>query len=123
MCLEYLKKKKIKCEANIEQTNFTESNFTETNFTESNINDFKNKKIRCYFLVYKLKNSNILWVVKLSDDYYDLKNKLDYFVSSVEQYYIFERYCYPHIIDEKFKQFKIFFKSSKDILIYSTKIL
>lgn len=118
MCLENLKKNKINCEENIQQ-----SNFTETNFTESNINYFKNNKIRCYFLVYKLKNSHILWLVKLSDDYYDLKNNIDNFVSSIEQYYIFERFCYPHIIDEKFKQFKIFFKSSKDIEIYSTKIL
>lgn len=44
--------------------------------------------ITCYYLLYKLKNNEILWIVKASDNIYDLKDHVNNFSSYIETYYI-----------------------------------
>ena len=47
-----------------------------------------NNIIHYYYLLYKLSNNKILWVVKKSNDINELKDPLIGFYSNIEKYYI-----------------------------------
>ena len=61
-----------------------------------------------YFLLYKLRNSEILWIVKKSDCIDELEEHIKKFLSNVEKYYIVSSYVDPStiLIDKNFTQFE-----------------
>ena len=61
-----------------------------------------------YFLLYKLKNSEILWIVKKSDCIHELEKHIRKFLSNVEKYYIVSSYVDPStiLINKNFTQFE-----------------
>jgi hypothetical protein len=66
-----------------------------------------------YYLLYKLKNSKILWVAQVTDHYYKLKYSIRNFSSDIESYYIVSKKVPYSEIDVKFKQFTKFTKFTK----------
>ena len=77
-------------------------------------------KINCYYLLYKLKDSPTLWIVKISEYYDDLKDIIRYINSKHEKYYIVLRKSYKEILNKKFKQFNIFKPNKTDTIIFET---
>ena len=75
---------------------------------------------RVYFLVYKLVNSNVCWIVDYSDHGNDLYERIKDFKSSFEKYIIF---CETIEKDRKFKykQFIIYDPKNSEI-VYETKL-
>jgi len=61
-----------------------------------------------YYLLYKLKNSEILWVVKVSVDYSELKYYIRKCSSDIEKYYIVSKDVPYSELYLKFKQFTKF---------------
>ncbi len=61
-----------------------------------------------YFLLYKLRNSEILWIVKKSDCIDELEEHIKNFLSNVEKYYIVSSYIDPStiLINKNFTQFE-----------------
>jgi len=75
-----------------------------------------------YFLVYKLKSDNKLWIVKISDSIDDAikyKSSIQNLNSKYEKYYLIERKVKAHHIENelKFKQFVNFIVEYDDIVI------
>ena len=75
-----------------------------------------------YFLVYKLKSDNKLWIVKISDSVDDAikyKSSIQNLNSKYEKYYLIERKIKPHNLENalKFKQFVNFIVEYDDIVI------
>lgn len=73
-----------------------------------------------YYLVYKVKNSNILWIFDESNNKDELFNRISDVNSNNETYYIIKKKYNKEIIDiiskTKFKRFKKF-KSKFDYTI------
>lgn len=61
-----------------------------------------------YFLLYKLRNSEILWIVKKSDCIDELEEHITEFLSNVEKYYIVSSYVHPStiLINKNFTHFE-----------------
>tara|TARA_B100001057_G_C22139826_1_gene677798 strand:+ start:190 stop:456 length:267 start_codon:yes stop_codon:yes gene_type:complete len=61
-----------------------------------------------YFLLYKLKNSKILWIVRISDYIDELEEHIKNFISNIEKYYIVLSSVHPSIlsINKSFVQFE-----------------
>ena len=75
-----------------------------------------------YYLLYKLKNSPLLWIVDESLNKKDLLDRIKNFYSEKEVYYIVsKKYSIEHIknkLDSKFIRFKIFKIDNKCKLIH-----
>lgn len=67
-----------------------------------------NKLFIIYYLLYKLKNSDILWIVQISDNYCELKHRIRNISSDSEIYYIVSKKVSYSEIDYEFKQFMKF---------------
>ena len=76
--------------------------------------------ICCYYLLYKIYNSNFLWIVNISDDYKELKDKIRFVNDEEGSYILVERIEKKNIFDKKFKQYQIFFKKSNDVILFET---
>tara|TARA_A100001015_G_C14388237_1_gene480646 strand:- start:98 stop:364 length:267 start_codon:yes stop_codon:yes gene_type:complete len=61
-----------------------------------------------YFLLYKLRNSEILWIVKKSDCINELEEHIRKFLSNEEKYYIVSSYVNSStiLINKNFTQFE-----------------
>ena len=75
-----------------------------------------------YFLVYKLKSDNKLWIVKISDSVDDAikyKSSIHNLDSKYEKYYLIERKIKARDLENalKFKQFVNFTPEYDDIVI------
>lgn len=83
--------------------------------------------IKIYILLYKIKKSPKKWIVKISDNYIELKNiikdliktkniinisknksNIDKFQDNIGYYYIITKHGKKSILDKKFKQFQIY---------------
>ncbi len=81
-----------------------------------------NNYINVYLLLYKVKNYPQIWIVKLSDDYIELKSILKHFKKNekiIGNYYIIRSTKNKLILKERFKQFQIYKYNSEDELVYS----
>lgn len=79
--------------------------------------------INIYILLYKVKKYPERWIVKLSEDYYELKNILKYVdknEKSIGNYYIIKRVENISILDENFKQFQLYLHRKDDHLLFQT---
>ncbi len=82
-----------------------------------------------YFLLYKVKNDDTLWVTKICEDYIKLKTFIYGIESLDEQYFITKKTYTDDIFLEKlekfenFKQFKRFKQNTSYKLIYKTKLV
>ena len=81
-----------------------------------------NRLHSCYYLLYKLVKSPLLWIIQVSDDKYELFNRIENFKSTYEQYYIVKRYV-THLEEQfKIKHFNIFQITRYDIILHKTKL-
>ena len=76
--------------------------------------------ITCYYLLYKLKNNEILWIVKTSDDFYELKKPIKNFFSNIEKYYIVSKLISYSEFNLNVKQFNRFKPDSDCDIVYET---
>ncbi len=81
-----------------------------------------NGRYSCYYLLYKLAQSPMLWIIQASDDKYELFDRIENFKSTYEQYYIVKRYVTDLEEQFKIKHFNIFQLTGYDIIIHKTKI-
>ena len=77
-----------------------------------------------YYLLYKLRNNNILWIVDKSIYKKDLLERIKDFYSEKEVYYIIsKKYSINYIknkLNSKFKRFQIFKIDNKCKLVHNT---
>lgn len=77
-----------------------------------------------YYLLYQIKNDKILWIVKVDENFYKLKNLINKVLSKYEDYYIIERPFEEDlkIIDKELERihFRIYNKKNNDKIIYYT---
>ena len=78
-----------------------------------------------YYLLYKIKSTNVYWIVDESTDSTDLIDLVKNFKSSQENYYVVSKE-YPEnvfnkILKTPFKRFKKFEVDTKSHMIYKTK--
>ena len=77
-----------------------------------------------YYLLYKLRNSPILWIVDESVYKKDLLERIKHFYSDKEVYYIISKnYSMDYIknkLNSKFTRFEIFKTDSKCKLVHNT---
>ena len=71
-----------------------------------------------YYLLYKLNTSNIMWIVKISDNFSSLKSIIKNYTSNDEKYYIV--YKLSNDINLKPKNFTKFTFDENCITIYQT---
>lgn len=71
-----------------------------------------------YYLLYKLKKHNEMWIIKIDNDYKYLKNLIRDIKDKEGNYLIVERVINKCKLDKKFKQFQLFYKKSTDIMLY-----
>jgi hypothetical protein len=81
-----------------------------------------NRPRSCYYLLYKLVSSPLLWIILVSDDKYILYDRIENFKSNYEQYYIIKRYVTDLEEQLNTERFILFKKNKYDIIIYTTKI-
>lgn len=75
--------------------------------------------VSIYYLLYKLKNDDIYWIIKIDYDYYILKDLIKNAIDFHGNYYIVKRIMKDYsIIYKEFKRFQIFKLNRKDIILY-----
>tara|TARA_Y100000591_G_scaffold247537_1_gene218639 strand:- start:4486 stop:4722 length:237 start_codon:yes stop_codon:yes gene_type:complete len=72
-----------------------------------------------YYLLYKLTNSEILWIVDIGYNYYSLKKRVKDFRSKYETYYIVSKLI-DNDLDIYFKQFTRFHIDKNCELLFQT---
>jgi hypothetical protein len=77
--------------------------------------------INAYYLLYKLKNCEILWIVDIVEDYKSLKNRIKDAYLTDDQYYIVRKKIHEEDLYKKCKQFIRFQYNHNCELIYHTK--
>lgn len=75
--------------------------------------------LKNYYLLYKLTNSEILWVVDIGYNYYSLKKRVKDFRSKHETYYIVSKLI-NNDLDIYFKQFTRFRIDKNCELLFQT---
>ena len=89
--------------------------------SESNDSDESYSELyRCYYLLYKLKNSHIMWIARVSETLTDLTIIMEDFKSKIENYYIIKRNVRNIEEEFYFKQFTKFKKMKHDLIITQT---
>ena len=81
----------------------------------------QSKLIYIYYLLYQLHNSNLLWIINISESYELLKNKISSLSKkekSVGKYLIMQRYVSEDILYKKFKQFQLYDQRLYDYIIF-----
>lgn len=77
-----------------------------------------------FYQIYMIKNSKIMWIVRESDNYKELKNYIEDFSSQNERYMIIKvKYTDEEIdliLKSKFKKFKRFIFQKSDKIIFDT---
>ena len=73
-----------------------------------------------YFLLYKLINSEILWIIKVSRRLHKLEKHIKNFNSKIELYYIVSKFINPNSFNYDFKQFTRFHPDKYCTIIYQT---
>ena len=84
---------------------------------------FPEKSIYVYYLLYKIHNSNLLWIVQISNNYRILENKIIKLTKeekSIGKYLIIERYEKESIFYKKFQQFQLYELKLYDYVIYES---
>ena len=71
----------------------------------------------CFYLLYKLKNNHMFWVIQVELSSDDLSDYIDQINSSREQYYLVKRYVYNVKKELATKQFTTFKQRKTDIII------
>ena len=79
--------------------------------------------VKCYYLVYRLKESNILWIVNVMFNPIDLYKDIEDMISDREQYYIIMKYVDDIQSELNFTRFSVFWYEYTDIIIYKSKLL
>ena len=81
------------------------------------------KSIYIYFLLYKLHNCNLLWIIEISENYQNIKNRI-ISISREEKvigkYLIIERYEKKSIINKNFKQFQLYEPKIYDYVLFES---
>ena len=67
-----------------------------------------NKLYTLYYLLFQIRNYDVLWIVKISTNYYDLKRRIKYYYSKDNLYYIVSNDVSHAEFNSKFKQFTKF---------------
>ena len=83
----------------------------------------RNPLITVYYLIYKLYNSETLWIVKISDILYDLKKSIRYFFSETEQYYIISKKIHFSQTMFDIKQFTILYLDETCKVLFETELI
>ena len=73
-----------------------------------------------YYLLYKLKNSEIIWIVKISNDLFELKKHIKHVSSDIEKYYIVVNDHSVQTDNLDIKQFTQFHPSNDWTILYET---
>ncbi len=84
---------------------------------------FPKKSIYVYYLLYQLQRSNLIWIIKITDDYSFLENickTLTIKEKTIGTYYIVERYENQNIIYKKFKQFQLYKPKKYDYILFES---
>ena len=76
--------------------------------------------IKCYYLIYKLYNNNILWIAKISDQYHELLEILYNVRSNIEKYYIILKDTDKSIFNSRMKNFTQFTINKNCKILYET---
>ena len=76
-----------------------------------------------YYLLYKIKTSHILWIVKVDDNIYNLKNHIKNVNSSFEKYYIIERKINASNYDEAGVSERIISNEEYELLLKRTQFV
>jgi len=79
--------------------------------------------INIYYLIYKLKKSEIFWIVTTSNILYKLKTSIKKFCSDTEQYYIVSKKIPVSQTHFYIKQFTIFYPDETCKVLYETKLI
>ena len=74
--------------------------------------------VLAYYLLFKFKKQDEMWIIKIDNDYKYLKNLIRDIKDKEGHHIIVERVVDKSILDKKFKQFQIFYKKSTDIMLY-----
>ena len=72
-----------------------------------------------FYLIYQLKGINNYWIVDISKDFYELKNNVESYYSSIEKYYIISKYV-PYLYIPFFKQFTKFYFNKNCKILFET---
>ena len=75
----------------------------------------------CYYVLYKLINSPYMWIVRASDNYYELIEFFDNCHSDKEEYYLIKKKVDNLEDIVNFKKFTIYEKNNKYIILYRSK--
>ena len=78
------------------------------------------KCINCYFLIYKLKNSPIMWISNVMDTPCEFYEKFKNTKSEYEKYYIIKKKVNDLESALNFKRFTIFEKTNDCKILYET---
>jgi len=90
------------------------------NLNNSNY-DNSEELTKLYYLLYKLKNSEIIWIVTTSQYRSELKERIKNVSSDVEKYFIVELDIPYSQLDNKIKQFTKFDDDEECYLLYESK--
>lgn len=80
-------------------------------------------KLTIYYLLYKLYTSNLIWIIKLSDDYSLLENNIKNLSINEKmtgKYFIIERYENEEILYKNFKQFQLYELKLYDYVLFES---
>ena len=78
-----------------------------------------------YYLLYKINQHHLLWIVKTAPEYYTLKDHIKNYRSTMDKYYIVKRFVSAKYVEEELnlKQFNIFKTHKFDIILDETIII
>ncbi len=74
-----------------------------------------------YYLLYQIKDTDLLWIVSVDEDYYKLQNNVSDVDNYCENYFIVERgFKKYNLIDKELERvpFRIFKEAINDNIIY-----
>lgn len=80
-------------------------------------------KKKCYFLLYKSRYSQLMWVIDVMDTPYEFEDFIKEVKSEDEKYYIVLKRVVDLDEELSYKRFTIFNKTIDCIVLYETKLL
>ena len=88
---------------------------------KANNNDDSDYMLTLYYLLYEIKDSEILWIVSTSEYIHELKDRVKTIFSSVEKYYIVSKEISYSEYNKKLKQFTKFIPNKNCVILYETR--
>lgn len=85
-------------------------------------NRYYDPYVKVYYLVYQVYKSELLWIVKISEVFSDLKKSIRFFVSNIEKYFIISKKVRLSQVNLNIKQFTLFEIDPSCDILFETKI-